>query len=896
MSGTDLRPPPEARASGSRAPFETRPASGAASVDDATGGGGSCICKRICQIFGRGGPHSGAHDRMPYIYADSLLGTTPEGSRTTLPSMPSNADMPEGTFLQVQGVPQHHQSGQSSATQSFGTSPPRAAPISLVGAVLKVRVLKAHRLQNMERHLLDKVKETLGDIVDPFVEVRVGDQSHRTVTIQNNQDPVWKDPPIFDFKLVPEDTRIVFEVFTKSKVPSGKKHGHTRGLAEITVASLIPGETVMAHIPLRAAGPGTEGTGELEVEVTLALGGRTPLANGDHVQVWSKSQQAWCNCTIDDIATEDCTKEGQGGHDYKVEAGAALVRFSDDKRMKWLSPNDHSAQLRMPYDWVVTKRGREVPQRAVCAGRTDNAGEMFVGRSFSGEAGKVTVSDEGHRAMHNLWVYKHDKPDRYAEMLSLRIGFKAAWLAISEGDAIPEGAVASKARQIYVARNDKAAPETGMLTVTAPTNKGDVPRMDQILCHHDGVSSNGEILVIQESSRELRVEILSCEGLHSPEYRFGDHVRKGLGASISPYVEVDFLGSIWRSGHQATVTETNARGKNKFSAEFHEVVYIDLKPDDDLNKLTLKFRVKDKRRIHDPVVGDPAVGECSLALTSDNLGVERCAMLQRKEMLHRKDRTHGSIQVLVEELKASEQKPDNGPQLLPLIGLEEVGIAQLNDDLWKGLLQNGMEGECAETLSLCVDALTSSSGGILLVVLGSMAADPEFEWLDGGAFMDLALGVVGNIHSKGEAFRDLLSVASTTSSPAEPWEKDSLQKFLSEYAKDAMSEFTMDAVKPGNVARAAKQLVGQPKGGAMILSARGTIRAASANLSFSTCPQHRLCAVRGQRPDLRLSTAVSIAHSITSGVVFSRAEDGHLYAFVASSQDVMPCSFHYQVN
>jgi len=667
MSGTDLRPPPEARASGC-APFETRPVSGAPSLDDAMSGERSCICKRIWKIFGRGGPHSGADDRMPPTYGDSLLGLSPEDSRTSLASMSSDATMPGVTFVQVEDVPQHTQSTQSSATLLSGTPPSRAPPISLVDAVLKVRVLRAHHLKNMDRHLFDKVKESLGDIVDPFVEVRIGDRSHRTITIHNNQDPVWKDPPIFDFKLVPEDARVVFEVFGESKRPSGNHH--SRGLAEIAITSLIPGETVMAHLPLR------EGAGELEVEVGLVLGGRTPLAIGDHVQVWSNGQQVWCDCTIDDIATEDCTKEGQGGHGYKVEAGAAFVRFSDDKRRKWLSPDLHNTQLRKPYDWVVTNRGREVPQRAVCAGRTDNAGEMFVGRSFSGESGKITVLDAGRRAMHNLWVYKHDKPDRYAEMLSLRIGFKATWLAISEGDAIPEGAVASKARNNYVARNDKAAPEAGMLTVTVPTKKGDVPRMDQILCHHDGISTKGEILVIQESSRELQVEIISCEGLHSPEYRFGDHLRKGLGANkLSPYVEVDFLGSIWRSGHHSAASEETAEGKRQFSAEFREVVYIDLKPDDDLDGLTLKFRVKDKRRI--PVVEDPVVGECSLALTSDMLGAERCETLQRKDDLQRKGKTYGSMQVLLQELRASEREPNNGPGLLPLIGLEEVGIAQL---------------------------------------------------------------------------------------------------------------------------------------------------------------------------------------------------------------------------
>merc|ERR1712007_222585 len=134
--------------------------------------------------------------------------------------------------------------------------------------------------------------------------------------------------------------------------------------------------------------------------------------------------------------------------------GSVFVCFRDGKRQKWLTPQMQATDLRKPYDWLVLKRGSEIPHRAVRAGYTDNAGELFVARNFVGEAGKITISDEpGPRTMWNFWCYGHDKAQRYAEVISLRIGFKVSWEEIKKGDLLPDGAVASRVRRLYVARN-----------------------------------------------------------------------------------------------------------------------------------------------------------------------------------------------------------------------------------------------------------------------------------------------------------------------------------------------------------------------------------------------------------------------------------------------------------
>merc|ERR1712166_1247458 len=61
------------------------------------------------------------------------------------------------------------------------------------------------------------------------------------------------------------------------------------------------------------------------------------------------------------------------------------------------------------YRWVNIVRGDKIPDGAVYSGVDQNGDKIWVGRSVSGESGKINCHDNNSKnpLMHNLWYSQH---------------------------------------------------------------------------------------------------------------------------------------------------------------------------------------------------------------------------------------------------------------------------------------------------------------------------------------------------------------------------------------------------------------------------------------------------------------------------------------------------------
>eukprot|EP00929_Paragymnodinium_shiwhaense_P092974 TRINITY_DN5300_c1_g3_i1.p1 TRINITY_DN5300_c1_g3~~TRINITY_DN5300_c1_g3_i1.p1 ORF type:complete len:2162 (-),score=437.98 TRINITY_DN5300_c1_g3_i1:113-6598(-) len=98
----------------------------------------------------------------------------------------------------------------SLSTVTGWSTAPQAAQ-SNVGHVghLQVRINAAHDLKNMDTGLL-------GDVSDPFVVVRIGKEEHKTPTINNNLNPVWKKDNMFTFNVRDASATLEFKVMNSN--------------------------------------------------------------------------------------------------------------------------------------------------------------------------------------------------------------------------------------------------------------------------------------------------------------------------------------------------------------------------------------------------------------------------------------------------------------------------------------------------------------------------------------------------------------------------------------------------------------------------------------------------------------------------------------------------------
>lgn len=151
--------------------------------------------------------------------------------------------------------PNPNQAAQPMAASGMSNGAPtgvlaQEAPTS----VLRVQVLGATNLKNLDTGLF-------GDLSDPYVKVKVGQTEHKTPTINDNLNPVWKDNNLFDFKVGVEDTTLYLKVMNSNYIKDD-----SLGEAELDLRTMQAGEWCHVRQPLNG-GMG----GEVDVNVFLKL-------------------------------------------------------------------------------------------------------------------------------------------------------------------------------------------------------------------------------------------------------------------------------------------------------------------------------------------------------------------------------------------------------------------------------------------------------------------------------------------------------------------------------------------------------------------------------------------------------------------------------------------------
>lgn len=776
---------------------------------------------------------------------DPDLRTASVGSSSSFSSYPR---MPTGSF----------EDGRRHGEDVLEVRKPPLGPPSLVGAALHVRVLAAYNLKNLDS----------GRNTDTYVEVRVGGDMRRTSTAQGSLSPTWRESKLFKFRLEQGDSSIAFEAFGSS---STWKSTTSLGLAKANIADWVPGKTVRARLPLRQVpGAGPE-QGDIELEVSLLVAGQSldflhSFTEGERVQVWSNSQNKW----FEDGLVEEVILRSKVINGYKVAAGSVKVRFCDRKSVKYLNAQQARSILRKAertHDWLDINTNEEVPDRAVRTGRHEHGGDLYVARNKQGEPGKMTLTREpGPRTMNKIWCHQHDK-EGAGDILVLRQGCAAVWQQIRKGDMVPQSAVHCKeqnkdGRDVYVARNKQG--EAGKLTISGKLGDSFCNlQMMNICCHAAGTVEEGEVLTICEMPRELEIQLLRGEGLTSPENRVGDLGGGIKGANLlKPYVEVECNGSVWQSGFREAPVG---------NVDFRECLHIPLQADLALEKLQISVRVFD-RRLRQRT--DPPIGEGCLHLTRDLLGASKQADCVVK--IERSGAEQGQLFMRVREILVPTSSLSDVPADGPL-GREEITEELIATEVRQDGLPEKIEycfqreeTKLQQTLLLVAEALTSGPGGIIIVVLGNTVDTKEipFESMDNGLSTELSRSTVGNISDRPELFKVLLA-SSSTQTEAGRWDARSIEDLSGRLGSPGGSTSS-----PPNTA----ELVGRPKGGVWILSARGTILTTAARFIFDCCCPYQLLPGGGQPLTLRHSEAINIAYWMTSkcsnGAVFARWESG----------------------
>lgn len=520
----------------------------------------------------------------------------------------------------------------------------------------------------------------------------------------------------------------------------------------------------------------------------------TPFCEGELVDVWSNSKRCWFeDGFVETIATASGIISSR-----PVTPGMVLVRFDVDKA-KWLHPAELPTSLRRsPQRWVAAQKDDALPERAVLAGRTDND-PVYVARGGQGEPCSVQAKDAlGPRRLkvpHGL-----SKDSRW-QILVLGRGFAARWLAIKVGDPVPQGAVASQPAgaiserpsppRVFVARDDGnlcglvAADVDGTLVVES---------LGFRMCQ------DGQVLVIEAASatnevfRELQVEVLRAEGVRDSAFRLGDHFSWAMGLkSLKIYAELEVSeqGETWRSGYR----EVSKAG----SVDIGERAYLVIPGPKEASSLNV--RVLDRRPNQGLVGGDALVGACSLRLSPELLAIDGEVPLD----LERDGSSHGKLFLRL-GLWAKEERVE--AQLLPQV-----------DDA----LKEWSDGTEAHLTTLLAAAAAVPVGSSILV-LAQADQDLPFEHLDGGLATEVlrGLGKVTTEPSKFHAFLTASFQGSSSGGSADTgsWNLETLSELDEKLGLD-------QATSPTG------RLLGQPRGGALIVSASGTTLAAAARLKAS---------------------------------------------------------------
>lgn len=171
------------------------------------------------------------------------------------------------------------------------------------------------------------------------------------------------------------------------------------------------------------------------------------------------------------------------------------------------------SRANVPYRWDPIRRGDDVPEGAVHAGRTATDGLVFVALTQDGDCGKLNTDMMGGKAM-NIWASSSDGPDHEGFVLVKKDGAIAAWRSVCRGQKLPDRAVFAGQRfgdgdgPMYVARNGN---ESGRLLLECDED-GSVRdgSVREIQCHHKGIQEDGEVLIFDPS-------LLAEQDLTEPE-------------------------------------------------------------------------------------------------------------------------------------------------------------------------------------------------------------------------------------------------------------------------------------------------------------------------------------------------------------------------------------------
>jgi len=136
----------------------------------------------------------------------------------------------------------------------------------------------------------------------------------------------------------------------------------------------------------------------------------------------------------------ELTKGMIGEVDSLDAKGDAVIKFTKEdgsRFQQWVLKGNHGKLkkiVKAGTHWVRVKRGDPIPQGALVSGKTQQDGQLYVGRC-NGEAGKINIDDG---KMWNFWGNVNG-PQKDAEILCCPSKF--AWQPIKRGDPMPPNAV-----------------------------------------------------------------------------------------------------------------------------------------------------------------------------------------------------------------------------------------------------------------------------------------------------------------------------------------------------------------------------------------------------------------------------------------------------------------------
>jgi hypothetical protein len=174
------------------------------------------------------------------------------------------------------------------------------------------------------------------------------------------------------------------------------------------------------------------------------------------------------------------------------------------------------------------------------------------------------------------------------------------------------------------------------------------------------------------------------------------------------------------------------------------------------------------------------------------------------------------------------------------------------------------------TVEYCLKLLADDIGGAIIAVMdGSVTQDVPFEYLDEGAFTEILRREVGNIIERKENFASCLA-AFCQHTESDRWELPILQQLAPQLGYESPDGVLLS-------------LNAQPKDGALILSPKGTVLAASVQLKVVPkvwqLKKHDGARV-GTRHAAALATAEILAMTGSLGAVLVRSDAGGVHVML----------------